>query len=107
MRQDLSQSTTRQSPGGSSPVQRLSIRGSAVEDRPVLPRAPTSNLEASQLREVRSNHRTDGAPQTSGRAWHDPDRGDHRDDESSETIRGVENPQRPYAGPLPGSPRRG
>jgi hypothetical protein len=64
-------------------------------------------LRARELREVRSDHRADGSPSASVGARHRGDSGDRTDDESSKAIRCPENPQRPYAGPLRVSVRRG
>ena len=73
---------------------------SSRSDRALLQGEPVARFEAKQLREVRNHHRTDGSPSTSLDSRNQRDSGDSTDDEPPQAIGGLENPQRPYAGPL-------
>ena len=59
MRKGFSESAPRQSPGGSLPILRTAVWGSAGRDRPVLPGVPAEDLEAEQLRAIRPGGRAD------------------------------------------------
>ena len=81
----------------SVPVQSVEVHGLVGRSCPVLPGQPTTNVETGKLRQVRDGHRSDGAPTASRPSGDHRDRRNRSDDESSEAIRGPENPQRPYA----------
>ena len=85
-----------QPPGRSLPVLRQPPLRSTGRHRAVLRRTPATDLEASQLREVRPDHPDDGSRCTQDDEWNRPDRGDRSNDEPSEAIRSPENPQRSH-----------
>ena len=62
---------------------------------------PLRTAKRAELRQVRRSHRSDRSPTAPSCVGSHRDRGDCTDDELSEAVRGVENPQRPYADPLP------
>src|SRR5919106_854115 len=91
---------------GETIIARISSDTTSTDSRISVPRSPRSSgrthfgLQRRELREVRTDHRTDGAPSAPLGGRNHRDRRDHSDDEPQETLQGPENPQRPYAGPL-------
>jgi hypothetical protein len=78
------------------------VRGSAERDRSVLSRAPASNVEERQLRQVQDGASSHGGAKAPHGLRPDRNSRDRGDDESSKAIRNPENPQRPNADHLTG-----